>query len=75
MWLIRCSIFALLMLVINSSYANTQYSREHCQRLNQQRKDIQKKLRQPYTAKQGEKLQAEEKALLRILRAHCKKPS
>ncbi|CAM3767560.1 hypothetical protein [Rheinheimera salexigens] len=64
----------LLMLVTFSSYATVQFSREQCQQLNQQRKDIRQQLRQPYTAEQGQQLQAEHKALMRLLQLHCKNP-
>lgn len=64
-----------LLLVSSNTSANTQFSREQCQQLNQQRKAIRSQLRQPYTAEQGQKLQAKQQELLRLLQVHCKKPN
>lgn len=70
----KVSVYILLTLLPASGLATVQFSREQCQQLNQQRKQIRQQLRQPYTAKQGQQLQAQQQALLRLLQQHCKKP-
>jgi DNA-binding transcriptional MerR regulator len=70
----RYGLMMLFMLLSATSFATQQFSREQCQQLNQQRKDIRQQLRQPYTAEQGQQLQAQEQALLRLLQRHCQQP-
>ncbi|HEY9043593.1 MAG TPA: hypothetical protein VIN66_15535 [Rheinheimera sp.] len=51
-----------------------QFSQQECQKLNAERREIRRQLRQPYTQEQGKQLQAREQELLRLLKAHCRQP-
>ncbi|MDP5144013.1 hypothetical protein ORJ00_14790 [Rheinheimera baltica] len=65
---------SLLLLLSVPALGAVQFSQAECQALNTERLDIRKQLRQPYTAEQGEQLQARQKKLLQLLKHHCKKP-
>lgn len=67
-----------LVLVISSIAplsAAPQFSQAECQQLNEQRQQVRKQLRQPYTEQEGKVLQQREKELSRLLNRHCKKPT
>lgn len=64
-------VFTLSILAVEAA---PQFSQSECQKLNAQRLEVRKQLRQPYDAAHGQKLQAQEKELLRLLKQHCKQP-
>jgi hypothetical protein len=64
----------VLTLIVPAVEAAPQFSQSECQKLNAQRLEVRKQLRQPYDAEHGQKLQAQEKELLRLLKLHCKQP-
>ena len=67
-------LLCLLLLQPLPLLAAPQYSKAECQKLNAQRLDVRKQLRQPYNAEQGKALTARERELQRVLNRHCKKP-
>jgi uncharacterized protein HemX len=67
----------LVLIALMFAYAVTaapQFSQSECQRLNEERLELRKQLRQPYTAEQGKQLQARQKELQQLLERHCKQP-
>lgn len=70
----RCVAAYMLLAVAASADGAPQYSQAECQKLNTERLEIKKKLRQPYQPAQGKKLQQREEEVTRILKRHCKKP-
>jgi hypothetical protein len=68
----------LILILTPVAFAVTaapQFSQSECQKLNDERREVRKQLRQPYTKEQGAALRAKEKDLLRILTLHCKQPA
>lgn len=51
-----------------------QFSQAECQKLNAQRLEVRKQLRQPYNPQHGEQLQSKLKELELLLKQHCKQP-
>ncbi|MBZ9610005.1 hypothetical protein [Rheinheimera maricola] len=70
----RLILFCLLLLASFTLLALPQYSQSECQKLNAQRLEVRKQLRQPYNADHGQQLQARQKELERLLKQHCKQP-
>lgn len=70
----RQIVFCFLLLQPLPLLAATQFSQSECQKLNAQRLEVRKQLRQPYDADHGQKLQDKLQQLERVLKNHCKKP-
>lgn len=51
-----------------------QFSQAECQKLNAQRLEVRKQLRQPYNPQHGQQLQSKLKELELLLKQHCKQP-
>lgn len=64
-------VFILSILTVEAA---PQFSQSECQKLNEERLQLQKQLRQPYTQQQGKQLQARQQELLRLLQRHCRQP-
>ena len=54
--------------------AAPQFSQAECQKLNAQRLEVRKQLRQPYSPEHGQQLQEKLTELEGVLERHCKKP-
>ncbi|QBL08748.1 hypothetical protein E0Z06_04080 [Rheinheimera sp. D18] len=70
----RLTLIALIAMSAFPALAAPQYSQSECQKLNAKRLEVQKQLRQPYTAEQGKQLQKQQRELLKLLQLHCKLP-
>lgn len=70
----RFTLSMLIMLVLTPVLAAPQFSQAECQKLNAQRLEVRKQLRQPYDADHGQQLQVKLQELERVLKHHCKKP-
>ena len=71
----RRTLLGVLLLPGFLLQAAPQFSQAECQKLNAERLDIKKKLRQPYDMAQGKKLQQRQEEVTRLLNRHCKKPT
>ena len=71
----RQILLCSLLLLGFSVHGAPQFSQAECQKLNAERLDIKKKLRQPYDMAQGIKLQQRQEEVTRVLNRHCKKPT
>ncbi|GAB2905315.1 hypothetical protein [Rheinheimera gaetbuli] len=70
----RQIVFCFLLLQPFQLLAAVQFSQSECQKLNAQRLEVRKQLRQPYDADHGQQLQVKLQELERVLKHHCKKP-
>lgn len=70
----RQILFCFLLLPSIAVLAAPQFSQSECQKLNGQRLEVRKQLRQPYSADHGQQLQSKLKELELLLKHHCKRP-
>lgn len=70
----RFTLTTLLVLLPGMAMATPQFSQSECQKLNAQRLEVRKQLRQPYNGEHGQQLQARLKELEQLLKQHCRQP-
>lgn len=72
----RFMLSALLAFVLLPAVAmaTPQFSQSECQKLNAQRLEVRRQLRQPYNGEHGQQLQARLKELEQLLKQHCRRP-
>lgn len=70
----RHMLFCLLLLASPALLALPQFSQSECQKLNAQRLEVRKQMRQPYNADHGQQLQSKLEQLEGVLKRHCKHP-
>ena len=63
-----------IALAVAAAQAAPQFSQAECQKLNAQRLEVRKQLRQPYSPEHGQQLQEKLTELEGVLERHCKKP-
>jgi|GEM_PF-1901397 len=70
----RFTPITLLVFLPCMAMATPQFSQSECRKLNAQRLEVRKQLRQPYNGEHGQQLQTRLKELEQLLKQHCRQP-
>ena len=70
----RLILSLMITLLPAIALAAPQFSQAECQKLNAQRLEVRKQLRQPYSPQHGQQLQSKLEELELLLKQHCKQP-